>query len=98
MPILTNTFDETQKRPTEGHVLWPRALAVLMAGASPPTREASRGQPTPTNRPTYPAEDAAGALFQAAPKRQWSGSAEGAGRGPMTSSALPTQPQTKSVS
>jgi hypothetical protein len=64
MPFLTKTFDVSRLRPREARALV-ASITVLMAGFAPP------GKASPpsahSDQPTYlSAEDAAGALFQAA--------------------------------
>ena len=64
MPFLTKTFDGSRLRPREARALV-ASITVLMAGFAPP------GKASPpsahSDQPTYlSAEDAAGALFQAA--------------------------------
>ena len=64
MPILTKTFDGSGLRPREARALV-ASITILMAGVAPP------GKASPpsvhSDQPTYlSAEDAAGALFQAA--------------------------------
>jgi Protein of unknown function (DUF2950) len=64
MPLLTKTFDGSRLRPREARALV-ASITVLMAGFAPP------GKASPpsahSDQPTYlSAEDAAGALFQAA--------------------------------
>jgi hypothetical protein len=64
MPILTKTFDGSRLRPPEVRALV-ASITVLMAGFAPPGRASPPS--AHSDQPTYlSAEDAAGALFQAA--------------------------------
>ena len=64
MPISTNTFDRTQA-PHRGAPALAASIAVLMAGVAPLCEAGPRS--AHSDQPTYlSAEDAAGALFQAA--------------------------------
>jgi Protein of unknown function (DUF2950) len=64
MPFLTKTFDGSRLRPREARALV-ASITVLMAGFVPPGEASPRS--AHSDQPTYlSAEDAAGALFQAA--------------------------------
>jgi hypothetical protein len=64
MPFLTKTFDGSRLRPLEARALV-ASITVLMAGFAPPGRASPPS--AHSDQPTYlSAEDAAGALFQAA--------------------------------
>ena len=64
MPFLTKTIDGSRLRPREARALV-ASITVLMAGFAPPGKASPPS--THSDQPTYlSAEDAAGALFQAA--------------------------------
>lgn len=64
MPFLTKTFDGSRLRPREARALV-ASITVLMAGFAPPGKASTPS--AHSDQPTYlSAEDAAGALFQAA--------------------------------
>ena len=64
MPFSTKTFDGSRLRPPEARALV-AGITVLMAGFAPPGEASPRS--SHSDQPTYlSAEDAAGALFQAA--------------------------------